>query len=688
MDTKDYDHVRNLTLLFFLDRLMDKGQPRTLHDLSCQFGTKGFTKEMRQIAGGSQAGLRKFLQQYPSLFTLDGDYVTVTNYNNGIHNPTDPTGKLLGKRDYAQEAVDYFVGKLRQYGAGTEVPIKSLLGHRSQASPEVRHVSGQHVKEFRDFLCRFPEVFVVREETVILKEHEGAVPQPFRELDEPRIDPALMQQVLQYCQAALIRGPLITETLFNGITNAFPKDTWTQICRNSTDLATFLKMHSNTFSIHSNMVHLVQHQHPSGYIQPPLQPSPIVQQPPPVLQQPSQIIQNQPMLHQNQQQWTSPMHDENQPPSPSPGSPTRQIINHQPLQQQQQLINQPPLQQQPPPPSQNQNAHVAQQNQTLKARVNSLLRKTLADNSERDRVSYVVNNDTGGSEGVTGRLLRHTRVVVSVKEARQLINAVLNARQPVSFDGEGVNLGPSGPMTLLQIGLVSGQIYIFDVMVERNLMYEGGLKELLESNEVVKVAHDCRGDAGALFHQFGVTLNNVFDTQAAHAVLQQQETGKPVYKVKNVSLNTLCRSYNAPVNPRKDQVKVTYSRTQSLSMVAKLFEGQGHTITAQIKVAHDCRGDAGALFHQFGVTLNNVFDTQAAHAVLQQQETGKPKRPGQGHTITAQIKVKVTFSRSRVWKSVMIKEHHLRVLLVKYLQVITGGRDQSESTYIVYGRLK
>ena len=28
----------------------------------------------------------------------------------------------------------------RQYGAGTEVPIKSLLGHRSQAPPEVRIV--------------------------------------------------------------------------------------------------------------------------------------------------------------------------------------------------------------------------------------------------------------------------------------------------------------------------------------------------------------------------------------------------------------------------------------------------------------------------------------------------------------------------------------------------------------------
>jgi hypothetical protein len=32
----DYDVVRNMTLLFFLERLLEKGQPRSLHDLSCQ----------------------------------------------------------------------------------------------------------------------------------------------------------------------------------------------------------------------------------------------------------------------------------------------------------------------------------------------------------------------------------------------------------------------------------------------------------------------------------------------------------------------------------------------------------------------------------------------------------------------------------------------------------------------------
>lgn len=45
-------------------------------------------------------------------------------------------------------------------------------------------------------------------------------------------------------------------------------------------------------------------------------------------------------------------------------------------------------------------------------------------------------------------------------------------------------------------------------------------------------------------------------------MLQLQELGKPVYKVKNVSLNALCEMYDAPVNPMKDQLKNVYRRDQ------------------------------------------------------------------------------------------------------------------------------
>ena len=38
---------------------------------------------MRQIAGGSQSGLRKFFQQYPSLFTIEGEMVCITQAGTG-----------------------------------------------------------------------------------------------------------------------------------------------------------------------------------------------------------------------------------------------------------------------------------------------------------------------------------------------------------------------------------------------------------------------------------------------------------------------------------------------------------------------------------------------------------------------------------------------------------------------------
>lgn len=89
-------------------------------------------------------GLKKFLAQYPAIFIIDGDHVLVNSYEKSTSN--DVLGG--GTRDYIQESKDYFKHKLLQYGLGTEVPIKSLLGHRSQASPQIRHISGRCLFDF------------------------------------------------------------------------------------------------------------------------------------------------------------------------------------------------------------------------------------------------------------------------------------------------------------------------------------------------------------------------------------------------------------------------------------------------------------------------------------------------------------------------------------------------------------
>jgi exonuclease 3'-5' domain-containing protein 1 len=76
--------------------------------------------------------------------------------------------------------------------------------------------------------------------------------------------------------------------------------------------------------------------------------------------------------------------------------------------------------------------------------------------------------------------------------------------------------------------------------------------------KLVQVVHSCGNDSAALFYQCGVLLNNVFDTQAAHAVLQQQDTDMPAHAVNTISLNALCKLHNAPVNDLKKDMKKVY----------------------------------------------------------------------------------------------------------------------------------
>ncbi|XP_065215833.1 egalitarian protein homolog [Planococcus citri] len=531
MDSKEYEMVRNMTLLFFFEKLMDKGGPRTLHDLSCQFGAKGFTKEMRQIAGGSQSGLKKFLTQYPSLFTVDGEHVYASfSLPENNEDETSGSNKSLNvhKRDYVNEAVEYFSNKLKQYGEGTEVPIKSLLGHRSQASPEVRHISGQHLKDFRDFLLRYPETFCVIEDNVILAEYIDSERQPFKELEETEIDPQVTGKLLSFCKDLLrSRGPLLVDQLFHCISDQLPEEMWFSVCKTAADLSTFLKMYSDVFDIKSNLVSLTLN---------------LAEKPP--CAKPLSVtvaVEEKTPKYANGQAAYIPL-------SPPEDSPKVQQTNNRP--------------------------------QSLKQRINSLLMKALAENTEKDR-SFVTsmnnsnvavstsahnvsnNNTNNGSNGVSSngeswkaKLLQSSKIIVNPRECTLIIEDIFKQENPVvSFDCEGINIGVKGQITLFQICTTKENVYVFDIVTCPLLINNGGLQRLLESENILKVMHDCRNISVNLYNQFGITLRNIFDTQAAHALLHFQETGKPVYKTKNISLSSLCESYSVPVSLTKDQLK-------------------------------------------------------------------------------------------------------------------------------------
>ena len=85
----------------------------------------------------------------------------------------------------------------------------------------------------------------------------------------------------------------------------------------------------------------------------------------------------------------------------------------------------------------------------------------------------------------------------------------------IMLDCEGLDLSKKGKLCLLQIGTTKN-IYIFDVSIlgikifqeEDNL-----LKNILESNDYLKIVFDGRNDRDALMYQYNVKINNIFDVQ-------------------------------------------------------------------------------------------------------------------------------------------------------------------------------
>eukprot|EP00439_Symbiodinium_sp_Y106_P044541 s1182_g5.t1 len=128
------------------------------------------------------------------------------------------------------------------------------------------------------------------------------------------------------------------------------------------------------------------------------------------------------------------------------------------------------------------------------------------------------------------------------------LKAVWNPLSPtVALDCEGVRLGRFGRICLLQLQDSKGQVLLCDAL--RTGVVKA-LAPLLESRQIVKVIHDCREDSAALFHQHGIQLRAVFDTQAAHSVLEKR-AGREAYQA---SASELLKQY-LHIEPEQTELK-------------------------------------------------------------------------------------------------------------------------------------
>ncbi|XP_024423631.2 piRNA biogenesis protein EXD1 isoform X2 [Desmodus rotundus] len=77
---------------------------------------------------------------------------------------------------------------------------------------------------------------------------------------------------------------------------------------------------------------------------------------------------------------------------------------------------------------------------------------------------------------------------------------------------EGANVCRHGKLCWLQVATHS-RVYLFDIFLLGSRAFNNGLQMVLEDKRILKVIHDCRWLSDCLSHQYGILLNNVFDTQ-------------------------------------------------------------------------------------------------------------------------------------------------------------------------------
>ena len=92
--------------------------------------------------------------------------------------------------------------------------------------------------------------------------------------------------------------------------------------------------------------------------------------------------------------------------------------------------------------------------QSLKQRVNMVVMRMIAQNSDQDqRSSGMMGGEVRAPpahpvpesrESRKYRTLQVSRVIVNVKESMQVVEEIMRTGQPIGLDGEGVNLGPKG----------------------------------------------------------------------------------------------------------------------------------------------------------------------------------------------------------------------------------------------------
>ncbi|XP_046563433.1 piRNA biogenesis protein EXD1-like [Haliotis rubra] len=91
------------------------------------------------------------------------------------------------------------------------------------------------------------------------------------------------------------------------------------------------------------------------------------------------------------------------------------------------------------------------------------------------------------------------------------------------------------------------EVFLFDVLSLGSECFQRGLQEIMESGKILKVMHDCRQPSDLLYHQFGVELVNVFDTQVAAVIIYRMEHNGDYPRYVESQYSLLLTELNMPL---------------------------------------------------------------------------------------------------------------------------------------------
>ncbi|XP_055329426.1 egalitarian protein homolog [Paramacrobiotus metropolitanus] len=470
--------AKHEVLLFFVELLMEC-KSRKLHDLSCLFGSPNFTPEMKQVVGASQTGLKRFLLKHPSLFTIKGDTVTMTSYDvednvwtengHGKEQYNSTGGKAAVSPE--DEAVEFFRSKLLAAPARDEyrLPLRSLVGHRSQAPEKIRSVMGRNLPDFIRFLRAHSDVFLYDVVSDTVKLTPSAQKSPSRDCPSPSSSISSFSSVslpagefdpnecLEFIALVLqTRGPLFLDELYGHLNKKYKPDVRQHFAKNPRELGEMLQQRGgNRFQVAGNLVTYV------GL------PSPqetaagggggSVRSPPGSAREGMKLRLAQTLnkvMTDNKARGALPEPEMDKVWIP----PWTEVIK----------------------PKQ------------LKALVSEILDSSAG--ADAVGLSFILGN--------------YPEVEPEISE---------NGLQPIT---PRVNF----KLSKIFLATYDGKIHLISILEHPELLRLGGLKELLTSDKIRKVFHDGSKGLAALINQYGLRIVNPFDTQVGYSILEYQNS--------------------------------------------------------------------------------------------------------------------------------------------------------------------